>query len=270
MSLSNQPNGRMHGKVSVVTGAGAGIGRAAALLLAQEGAKVALIDRDSQFVESTRAEIEAAGGEALALTVDISVPAQYREALDRVVETYGRIDTLFANAGILGAIGPIESIEDDEWDETIGNNVKGTFTSVKYAVPHLKKSGKGSIVLTSSLSGTRVFSQKGFSAYSTSKAAIAAFGQMAAFELAASDIRVNVVAPGTIDTNIFSSENKEPEADSMNTKPVEYPEGTVPLPEGNGKPEQVAKLVLFLSSEDSDHISGAVVHIDGAESLFVG
>ncbi|WP_172253747.1 SDR family oxidoreductase [Saccharibacillus deserti] len=259
---------RMNGKVSVVTGAGSGIGRAAALRLAEEGARVALIDRDSQFVEGVRAEIEAAGGKAIALTVDISAPAQYREALQQIVSEYGRIDTLFANAGILGVVGPIESIEDDEWDETITNNVKGTFTSVKYAIPYLKEAGKGSIVLTSSLSGTRVFSQKGFSAYSTSKASIAAFGQMAAFELAASNIRVNVVAPGTIDTNIFSSEDKE--TDKMNTKPVEYPEGTVPLPEGSGKPEQVANLVLFLSSEESDHISGAVVHIDGAESLFVG
>ncbi|GGN98061.1 SDR family oxidoreductase [Saccharibacillus kuerlensis] len=266
--MSNSP--RMQGKVSVVTGAGAGIGRAAAMRLAEEGASVALIDRDSQFVESVRAEIEAAGGQALALTVDISAPAQYREALEQVVSTYGKIDTLFANAGILGVVGPIESIEDDEWDETITNNVKGTFTSVKYAIPYLKENGKGSIVLTSSLSGTRVFSQKGFSAYSTSKASIAAFGQMAAFELAPSNIRVNVVAPGTIDTNIFSSEEKEPEAETMKTKPVEYPEGTVPLPEGNGKPEQVANLVLFLSSEESDHISGAVIHIDGAESLFVG
>ncbi|MDO3408277.1 SDR family NAD(P)-dependent oxidoreductase [Saccharibacillus sp. CPCC 101409] len=261
---------RMNGKVSVVTGAGSGIGRAAALLLAEEGARLILIDRDTQFVEGVRAEIEAAGGEALAFTVDISVPGQYRDALEQAVSRYGRIDTLFANAGILGVVGPIESIEDDEFDATLLNNVKGTFTSVKYAIPYLKANEKGSIVLTSSLSGTRVFSQKGFSAYSTSKASIAAFGQMAAFELGPSNIRVNIVAPGTIETNISGSGDIEPEAEDMDTKPVEYPDGTVPLPEGSGKPEQVAKLVAFLSSDDSEHISGAVVHIDGAESLFVG
>lgn len=261
---------RMNGKVSVVTGAGSGIGRAAALRLAEEGSKVALIDLHAETVEKVRGEIQAAGGQALALTVDISEPAQYREALKQVASEYGKIDTLFANAGILGVVGPIESIEDDDWDKTLTNNVKGTFTSVKYAIPYLKENGKGSIVLTSSLSGTRVFSQKGFSAYSTSKASIAAFGQMAAFELAPSNIRVNIVAPGTIETNISDTGEQEPEVENMNTKPVEFPEGTVPLPEGSGTPEQVASLVLFLLSDEADHISGAVVHIDGAESLFVG
>nr|WP_245608581.1 SDR family NAD(P)-dependent oxidoreductase [Saccharibacillus sacchari] len=261
---------RMNGKVSVVTGAGSGIGRAAALRLAEEGSKVALIDLHADAADKVRAEIEAAGGQALALTVDISEPTQYRDALKQVAAEYGKIDTLFANAGILGVVGPIESIEDDDWDKTLMNNVKGTFTSVKYAIPYLKENGKGSIVLTSSLSGTRVFSQKGFSAYSTSKASIAAFGQMAAFELAPSNIRVNIVAPGTIETNISDTGDQEPEVENMKTKPVEFPEGTVPLPEGSGKPEQVANLVLFLLSDEADHVSGAVVHIDGAESLFVG
>ncbi|MEJ8306338.1 SDR family NAD(P)-dependent oxidoreductase [Saccharibacillus sacchari] len=261
---------RMNGKVSVVTGAGSGIGRAAALRLAEEGSKVALIDLYGDTVDQVRSEIQAAGGQALALTVDISEPAQYRDALEQVASEYGKIDTLFANAGILGVVGPIESIADDDWDKTLTNNVKGTFTSVKYAIPYLKKNGKGSIVLTSSLSGTRVFSQKGFSAYSTSKASIAALGQMAAFELAPSNIRVNIVAPGTIETNISDTGEQEPEVENMNTKPVEFPEGTVPLPEGSGTPEQVANLVLFLLSDEADHVSGAVVHIDGAESLFVG
>ncbi|WP_458118991.1 SDR family NAD(P)-dependent oxidoreductase [Paenibacillus sp. Z6-24] len=261
---------RMKGKVAIVTGAGSGIGRAAAIRLAAEGARVGLINKTDEEVQETKQVIEAAGGEALVFTADISVPAQYRQALEQIVEQWGQIDTLFANAGILGVVGPIEAIPDEEWDITMTNNVKGAFTSVKYVIPYLKQNGSGSIALTSSLSGTRVFSQQGFAAYSTSKASIAAFGQMAAFELAPYNIRVNIVAPGSIETNIQGTGNQLPEMEEMKIKEVEYPEGTVPLPEGKGTSEQVASVVLFLLSEESAHVSGSIVYVDGSESLFVG
>ncbi|WP_046227951.1 SDR family NAD(P)-dependent oxidoreductase [Paenibacillus dauci] len=261
---------RMKGKVAIVTGAGSGIGRAAAIRLAAEGARVGLINKTEEDVQETRKIIEDAGGEALAFTADISVPQEYKQALEQIAEQWGQIDTLFANAGILGVVGPIEAIPDEEWDTTMTNNVKGAFTSVKYAIPYLKQNGKGSIALTSSLSGTRVFSQQGFAAYSTSKASIAAFGQMAAFELAPYNIRVNIVAPGTIETNIQGTGNQMPEMKAMKVKKVEYPDGTVPLPEGNGTSDQVANVVLFLLSDDSAHVSGSIIYVDGSESLFVG
>lgn len=267
MAQQNQ-SGRVQGKVALVTGAGSGIGRAAALRLAEEGAKVALVDMKRERVAEVESRIGQAGGEAIALEADISKPKDLEDAVNAATAKWGRLDIVFANAGINGVLAPIESLTPEEWSTTIDINLKGTFLTVKYAVPALKKQG-GSIVITSSINGNRVFSNFGMSAYSTSKAGQVAFMQMAALELAQFGIRVNAICPGAIQTHIDQNTHREPELDQI-TIPVEFPEGDKPLEDAPGKPEMVANLVLFLSSEESHHITGTSVYIDGAESLIRG
>ncbi|KKO53373.1 SDR family oxidoreductase [Paenibacillus sp. DMB20] len=256
---------RLDGKVAIVTGAGSGIGRAAALLMAKHGAKLLLIDIERERVEKVKAQIERGGGEALAGNCDISKPESLTECFRQAADRWGKIDIVFANAGINGTKAPIETMEIEDWDRTINTNLRGTFATVKYAIPYLKKNG-GSIIITSSINGNRVYTSFGFSAYSTTKAGQVAFMKMAALELAQFKIRVNAICPGAIATNIDDSTDERPELEEVRI-PIEYPEGDQPLAEGPGKPSQVAQLVLFLASDDSSHITGTEVYIDGAESL---
>jgi NAD(P)-dependent dehydrogenase (short-subunit alcohol dehydrogenase family) len=259
---------RLKGKVALVTGAGSGIGKAAALLLAREGARVAALDLAGDELERAAAQIREAGGEALALACDVSEPEQVRRAVERAAGEWGRVDTVFANAGINGVWAPLEELEPDEWDKTLAVNLKGTFLTVKYAVPHLKRRG-GSVIVTSSVNGTRVFSNTGATAYSCSKAAQVAFVKMAALELAEHRVRVNVICPGSIETNIEQS-TEERDLEEVR-EPVEFPEGEIPLTDGEpAAAEEVARLVLFLASDESRHISGTEVWIDGAQSLLRG
>lgn len=255
-------------RVAFVTGAGSGIGKAAALLLASEGARVGALDADGEDLKRTVAEIEAAGGGALALIADVSDAAQVRGAVERVAAEWGRVDVVFANAGVNGVWAPLEELEPDEWDSTLAINLKGTYLTVKYAAPYLKRRG-GSVVITSSVNGTRMFSNTGATAYACSKAGQVAFARMVALELAPDKVRVNVICPGAIETNI--DENTEKRKLEEVKTPVEFPEGKVPLTRGEpGSAEQVARLVLFLASDASSHISGTEVFIDGAQSLLQG
>lgn len=258
---------QLEGRVALVTGAGSGIGRASAILLAQQGARVAALSRTEDEIQKTVDEIERNGGGAIAVTADISQPDQMQRAIDEIIGKWNRLDIVFANAGINGVWAPIEELEPDEWDRTLEINLKGTFLTVKYAVPHLKKQG-GSVVVCSSINGTRVFSNTGATAYSCSKAGQVAFTKMMALELAPSKVRVNVICPGAIDTQI--DENTEQRDLEHVRIPVEYPEGSQPLEDGPGSAEQVARLVLFLASDASDHISGSEMWIDGTESLLRG
>jgi len=259
----------VRGKVCAVTGAGSGIGRASALLFAQEGAKVAAIDRqEDEELRSLIAEMEEHGGEALPLAADVSTPDQIRGAIEQAAKRWGRLDVVFANAGVNGVWAPLEDLEPDEWDRTLAINLKGTFLTVKYAVPHLKRQG-GSVIITSSVNGTRNFSNSGATAYSSSKAAQVAFTKMVALELAPHRVRVNVICPGAIATNI--QENTEQRNLEHVRIPVEFPEGERPLKHGQpGTAEQVAHVVLFLASDASDHVTGAQIFVDGAESLLKG
>ena len=259
---------QLDGKVALITGAGSGIGRAAAVLLAGEGARIGGLSRDEGELRQLAEEIERGGGEAIPLIADISRPDDMRQAVQRVVDRWGRLDIVFANAGINGVWAPLEELEPDEWDRTLDINLKGTFLTVKYAVPHLKKQG-GSVIITSSVNGTRVFSNTGATAYSCSKAGQVAFAKMVALELAKDKVRVNVICPGAIKTEI--SENTEQRDLEEVRIPVEYPEGSIPLTQGEpATPEQVAQLVLFLASDASNHISGTEIYIDGAGSLLRG
>ncbi|MBW4681347.1 MAG: SDR family oxidoreductase [Microcoleus vaginatus WJT46-NPBG5] len=255
-------------KVALITGAGSGIGEAAAKLLAKEGAKVAALGRTEDELKEVVEQIQQAGGEAMPVIADISEADKMQQAYQQVVDKWGRLDIVFANAGINGVWAPIEELKPEEWEKTIKVNLTGTFFTVKYAVPYLKKQG-GSVIITSSINGTRVFSNTGATAYSSTKAGQVAFAKMVALELAESRIRVNVICPGAITTNI--DQNTEQRNIDSVKEPVEFPEGQIPLTDGKpGTSEQVAQLVLFLASEASSHITGTEMWIDGGQSLLLG
>ncbi|MGE5656016.1 MAG: SDR family oxidoreductase [Actinomycetota bacterium] len=259
---------QLTGKVALITGAGSGIGEATAYLLAKEGAKVVALERSEEKLAAVVDSIRRQGGEAISVAADISNPEQMQKAVAEIIKQWGRLDIVFANAGINGVWAPIEQLEPQEWEKTISVNLTGTFLTVKYAVPHLKKQG-GSVIITSSINGTRVFSNTGATAYSCTKAAQVAFTKMVALELAESRIRVNVICPGAITTAIDrSTEQRNLEAVK---EPAEYPEGQIPLTDGkSGTAEQVAQLVLFLASDVSNHITGTEIWIDGGQSLLIG
>jgi NAD(P)-dependent dehydrogenase (short-subunit alcohol dehydrogenase family) len=255
-------------KVALVTGAGSGIGKAAAIRLAASGARIAALGRGEDDLRQTVEQIVAAGGAAIPVEADVSQPEEMKAAVDKIGKEWGRLDIVFANAGINGVWAPIEELKPEEWTETLTINLTGTFLTLKYALPLLKKRG-GSVIITSSVNGTRVFSNAGASAYSSSKAGQVAFAKMAALELAKHKIRVNVICPGWIQTEIEQSTEKRHTEKAE--EPVEFPEGSVPLTDGKpGSAEQVADLVHFLASDAASHISGTEMWIDGAESLLQG
>lgn len=259
---------QLEGKVALITGAGSGIGKAAALRLAQAGAQVALLSRSADELEKVAAEIERDQGEALVLTADISQPDQIQRAVQQIIERWRRLDIVFANAGINGVWAPIEELSPEDWNQTISINLSGTFYTIKYAVPYLKQQG-GSVIVTSSVNGTRMFSNTGATAYSATKAAQVAITKMLALELADEQVRVNVICPGAIESQI--DENTERRHLEHIRPPVDFPEGKIPLTGGKpGTAEQVAQLVLFLASDLSSHITGTEVWIDGAQSLLQG
>jgi NAD(P)-dependent dehydrogenase (short-subunit alcohol dehydrogenase family) len=259
---------QLEGKVALVTGASSGIGEATTRLLIAEGARVGALSRARKELERAVERMTREGGEAIPLVADISRPDEVADAVEQLMAHWGRLDIVFANAGINGTWAPIDELSPEEWRHTIDINLNGTFYTLKYTVPHLKERG-GAIVVTASVNGTRMFSNSGASAYATSKAGQVALTKMLALELAEYDIRVNVVCPGAVQTEI--EENTEREELQGTGWPADYPRGRVPLRDGKaGTPEQVARLVLFLASDAADLITGTPVWIDGAESLLQG
>ena len=252
-------------KVAVITGGGSGIGHAAAILMAKEGAKVAIIDHILETGQETVRQLVNEGGCGLAIAADVGDSQQMQQAFQTIFDEYQRIDIVFANAGINGVWSPIEEIEPEEWDRTINTNLRGTFLTVKYAVPHLKKQG-GSIVITSSINGTRSFRKIGATAYASCKAAQVALAKMLALELAPSQIRVNVICPGAVLTAIEESTTKR-HLDRIPVAPDSI-QDMIPLTDNTaGSSEEIAQLVFFLVSDASSFTTGTEVWIDGGGSL---
>ena len=268
MSLfHSHPLNSLEGRVAFVTGAGSGIGRATALRMVQGGAKVGCFDLSDSDLQDAMRDIKHAGGTAMPLVGDVSQPGEISAAVDRLAKEYGRLDIVFANAGINGVWAPIEELTPEDWARTIGTNLTGTFLTIKYAAPYLKKHG-GSVIVTSSVNGNRIFSNTGATAYSTTKAGQVAMTKMLALELARDKVRVNAVCPGAIETNISES-TEQRDTDKVKV-PVVYPKGKHLIDDGVGTAEQVAELVYFLATDASSHITGSVIFIDGAESLLQG
>ena len=253
-------------KTALVTGAGSGIGKATALLLAREGANVAVLSRTEEEIDAVAAEIEGLGGKAISIPADISDDADMKRAIDLVIERFGALDIVVANAGINGVWAPIEEITPEEWDQTITVNLRGTYLTLHHAVPRLEAAGGGAVVIISSINGTRTFTTPGASAYSATKAAQVAMAQQLALELGPRGIRVNAVCPGAIESEI--NDNTAKRGMEKTEIPVNFPKGDIPITGGKpGKAADVAEVVLFLVSDASRHITGTPVWIDGGQGL---
>ena len=252
--------------VALVTGAGSGIGKSAALMLAGEGAFVGLLGRTADELDDALDQIRRAGGDGVVLVADISEAAAMKSALDKLWDRKGRLDVVVANAGINGTWAPIEDLKPDEFDRTIAVNLRGTFLTLHFAVPRLKQTGGGAIVVVSSINGTRTFTTPGATAYSATKAAQLAMVQQLALELGQHGIRINAVCPGAIATAI--DENTTIRHREQTAVPVRFPEGDIPLTGGApGQVEEVAEVIVFLASERARHVSGSPLWIDGGQSL---
>lgn len=257
--------GMLTDKVALVTGATSGIGRAAARRFAEHGAAVALIARSKDDGEALQVELERDGHRALFVKCDVGKAEDVERAVDRTVERFGGLDIVMANAGINGVWAPVEELAPDEWDQTMTTNLRGTFLTVRTAVPRLKERGGGSIIITSSVNGTRTFSNPGTSAYATSKAGQVAFMKVVALELGKHRIRCNAICPGFIQTNIDES-TEERDTDSIGIE-VELREGNPAVDQGEGDANEVADVCLFLASDLARHVSGVEIFVDGGASL---
>jgi NAD(P)-dependent dehydrogenase (short-subunit alcohol dehydrogenase family) len=258
----------LSGRVALVTGAGSGIGKNAAKLLAYADAKVALIGHTKDEIDATAHELTSNGHQALPLVADLTDAAAIEKAIAGVRKAWSRLDIVVANAGVNGVWAPIEELSVEEWDQTLSTNLRGSFLTAKYAAPLLKAQG-GSLIFVSSVNGNRIFSNTGATAYSCSKAGQVVMAKMLAVEFGPHKVRVNVVCPGSITTEI--GDNTEARHVEKVKFPVEFPKGHIPLTGARpGTAGDVAELIWFLASDYSHHISGTEIYIDGAQSLLQG
>jgi NAD(P)-dependent dehydrogenase (short-subunit alcohol dehydrogenase family) len=259
----------LEGRAAPVTGAGSGIGRASAIRLAGQGAAVAAVAHDQDSADEAVAAIREAGGVAHGFAVELDDAESVAELYDQVRHHWERLDIVVANAGINGVWAPLGDLTLSEWSRTLSVNLTGTFLTLSHALPLLRAAERASVIVISSVNGTRVFSNAGATAYSVSKAGQVALAKMAAVELAEDRIRVNVVCPGSIDTEI--DENTDERNTGDLGRRVEYPEGQIPLTgDQPGTSDQVAELVCFLASDAASHITGTEIWIDGGQSLLIG
>jgi NAD(P)-dependent dehydrogenase (short-subunit alcohol dehydrogenase family) len=247
----------LEGKTAIVTGAGNGMGRATALLFAQEGANVVVADVDEAGGNSAVAEITASGGQALFVRCDVSSEAQVKHLISATVQHFGALHTIFNNAGIEQPQIPSTDVTEELFDRVIGVNLKGTFFCCKHAIPHLLSAGGGTIVNNSSVSA---FANVGGNiSYGASKGAIMSLTRILAIEYAQQNIRVNAICPGVIDTPMNQRNlDKSADQDTVRQRWMSVtPLGRM------GTPLEIARTVLYLASDMSSFTTGVGLLIDG-------
>ncbi len=248
---------RLADKVALITGAGSGIGRASAILFARHGASVAVVDRNVETGKETAEAIRAADGHGIFIEADVSLPDASEAMVRKTVEAYGRLDVLFNNAGLESSYAFLADQPMDEWDDLIAVNLKGTLYGSRFGIAQMMKNGGGAIVNTSSVTGLSGFMLQ--AVYGATKAAIINITLNTALEYGPANIRANCICPGPIDTPILRA--------ALDRVPVENVESLVTsiIPMGRiGQPEEVANVALFLASDESSYVSGAVIPVDGA------
>lgn len=247
--------GRLQGKVCLITGAAAGIGRATAELFAGEGAHLVLCDINAAALETLASDVQAAGAAAIAVAGDVSRDADVRQAVDAAVARFGRLDVLVANAGIIPLTDVLEATA-ESWDAVMAVDGRGMFLSCKYAITAMLETGGGSIVCLSSISG--LAGQKRQATYGPAKFVASGLTKHLAVEWADKGIRVNAVAPGTIRTERVRQLPDEPGGpEYLAAIEQAHPMGRI------GEPEEVARAILFLASDDASFVTGAILPVDG-------
>lgn len=247
---------RLAGKVAVITGAGSGIGRATATLFAREGARVVVADMSEGGGRETVALIQAAGGEALFVKVDVTRAADVEAMVAAAVEQFGRLDILYNNAGIQ-IKGTATAMTEEAFDKVMAVNVKGVWLGCKYAIPQMERQGGGVIVNTAS--GAALIGTRENVAYCASKGAVLQLTRQIALDYAAAGIRVNAVAPGVVDTPLMAPvfEQMGNVAQAKEATGSRHPLGRL------AQPEEIAKAVLFLASDESSFSTGSCLVVDG-------
>jgi NAD(P)-dependent dehydrogenase (short-subunit alcohol dehydrogenase family) len=254
--------GKLEKKVAVITGAASGIGRATAIRFGGEGAAVVIADLNREGGEAAVRDCKENGGNAVFQLTDVSSEENIKSAVDRAVKEFGRLDVMYNNAGLGGAVGPLEKTSAENWDRSFSILLRAVFLGIKHAVPEMRKTGGGSIISTASIAGLR--GAAGLHAYCAAKAGVISLSRSASIELAKDKIRVNCICPGLIATPL--TYNRIPGGEQAATQLFA---AFQPWPRA-GRPEDIAAMALFLASDDSEFVSGQAMVVDGAVTSGMG